>query len=428
MQTDGAMNRRDNEYHLSVSDMVMCLSSALDLVNVRIADHNEQVACISMFIAEALGMREADMVDVTLAGLLHDIGALSLKERLDLLNYEIVDAQRHAELGARFLGTFAPLAYLAPLVRHHHTHWNHGQGRRSGGSLVGDGSFIIHLADRISILINKGEEVLSQTKRIIETIRSGSGKVFVPEHVDAFLSIADREFFWFISTSTHFEKYLADRIRPLTVYMDDGLLMQMGKLFGRVIDFRSSFTAIHSSRVSAVSRSLAEKAGLPGVEIRKLAIAGYLHDVGKLVVPPEILDKPAPLTAGEWNIMKSHSFHTWRLLGSLRGLDTISRYASSHHERIDGKGYPFHYSGDQIGVGERIVAVADVFTALIEDRPYRAGMTREQAFRVLDDMRKEGALDGDCIGVLESNYPAIIGTMAAAEREVMEEYEAIIKE
>ncbi|HQL84131.1 MAG TPA: HDOD domain-containing protein, partial [Spirochaetota bacterium] len=91
------MNRQDIEYHLPVSDMVMCLSSALDLVNVRIADHNEQVACISMFIAEALGMREADMVDVTLAGLLHDIGALSLKERLDLLNYEVVDAQRHAE-------------------------------------------------------------------------------------------------------------------------------------------------------------------------------------------------------------------------------------------------------------------------------------------------------------------------------------------
>jgi len=69
-----------------------------------------------------------------------------------------------------------------------------------------------------------------------------------------------------------------------------------------------------------------------------------------------------------------------------------------------------------------------VFTALIEDRPYRAGMTREQVFRVLEDMRKENALDGDCISVLKNNYPAILGTMAAAEREVMEEYEAIIKE
>lgn len=422
------MNRQENEYRLSVSDMVMCLSGALDLVNVRIADHNEQVACISMFIAEALGMREADMVDVTLAGLLHDIGALSLKERLDLLNYEVADAQRHSELGARFLGTFSPLAYLAPLVRHHHAHWNNGEGRIAAGSIVGDGSFIIHLADRIAILINKDEEILSQAKRIIETIRAGSGMIFKPEHVDAFLSIADREFFWFISTSSHFEKYLAERIRPLTVYMDDALLLQMGKLFGRVIDFRSSFTAIHSSRVSAVSRSLAGKAGMPGAEIRRLAIAGYLHDLGKLVVPPEILDKPAPLDAGEWNIMKSHSFHTWRLLGSLRGLETIARYASSHHERIDGRGYPFHYSGDRLGAGERIVAVADVFTALIEDRPYRAGMDRERAFRVLEDMSRENAIDGDCVGVLKSNYSEIIGSMAAAEREAREEYEAIIKD
>jgi response regulator RpfG family c-di-GMP phosphodiesterase len=211
------MTRTDNEYHISLSDMIMCLSGALDLVNVRISDHNEQVACISLFIAEALGMRERDMVDVTLAGLLHDIGALSLKEHLDLLNYDIVDPRRHAELGSRFLSTFSPLAHLAPLVRCHHAHWNNGEGRTVEGRTVGDGSFIIHLADRISILIDKSEEILSQTGRIIETIRAGSGTIYAPEHVEAFLSIADREFFWFISTSSYFEKYLSDRLRPLTV-------------------------------------------------------------------------------------------------------------------------------------------------------------------------------------------------------------------
>ena len=422
------MNRRENQYLISVSDMVLCLSSALDLVNVRIADHNEQVACISMFIAEALGMEEADMVEVTLAGLLHDIGALSLKDRLDLLNYEVVDPHRHAELGFRFMNAFTPLASLAPIVRHHHTRWNHGEGRTSDSLAVSDASFIIHLADRISILLNRGEEVLSQTKRIIDTVRAGSGPLFKPEHVDAFLSIADREFFWFISTSSHFVHYLADRIRPLTVHMDDGLLMQMAKLFGRVIDFRSSFTAIHSSRVSAVSRTLAEKAGMSLAEIRQLEIAGYLHDLGKLVVPPEILEKPAPLDEAEWNVMKSHSFHTWRLIGSLRGLETITRYASSHHERIDGRGYPFHHAGGSLGTGERIVAVADVFTALTEDRPYRPGLPRDRVFGVLEELRTENALDGDCVGVLKNNYPAIIESMTAAEREVMEEYRAFMRD
>jgi len=422
------MNSRDCEYQVSLSDMVMCLSGALDLVNVRISDHNEQVACISFFIAEALGMRGNDLVDVTLAGLLHDIGALSLKERLDLLKYDIEDTRRHSELGSRFLATFQPLAHLAPVVLNHHARWSHGRGRSAEGRPVSDASFIIHLADRISILINRGEEILTQAGHIIETIREGSGSIYVPEHVDAFLSIADREFFWFISASAYFETYLADRLRPLTVNMDAALLMQMAKLFGRVIDFRSSFTAIHSSRVSSVSRVLADKAGLPADEVETLAIAGYLHDLGKLVVPPEILDKPHPLSAEEWNVMKSHSFHTWRLLNSLKGIDAISRYASSHHERLDGKGYPFRYAAGQLSQGERIVAVADVFTALIEDRPYRPGMTVRQTFQVLDDMIVQNALDGDCIDVLKKNNPDVIDAIVMAERETLNEYAAIVRD
>ena len=338
------------EVSISLLDMLMCLSNALDMVSVRIADHNKQVACLSLFIAEALDIPRDELIEVTLAGLLHDIGALSLKDKLNLLDYDIEDTHRHSELGYRFLRGFTPLSHLAPIIRHHHAKWKHGE-TASHDDAVSQASFIIHLADRIAILMHRDRPILSQMENIIETIRKGSGALFNPEHVEAFRSIADREFFWLASASCGTENFLTERLRDLAGELDFNSLTPMAELFGRVIDFRCSFTAIHSSRVSAVAEALGRYAGMSAESCHSLSVAGYLHDLGKLAVPAEILEKPAPLNEEEWCIMKSHSYHSWRLLRVIKGMDWITKCASSHHERIDGKGYPFRYSGNELGQG-----------------------------------------------------------------------------
>src|SRR5208337_2538002 len=102
-------------------------------------------------------------------------------------------------------------------------------------------------------------------------------------------------------------------------------------------------------------------------------IAGLLHDIGKLSVPEDILEKPAPLDCSEVNKIKAHSFMTHRILENIGSLDKITQWASLHHERLNGTGYPYHYGKEKLPVGARIIAVADVFTALTENRPYRKG-------------------------------------------------------
>jgi HD-GYP domain-containing protein (c-di-GMP phosphodiesterase class II) len=202
----------------------------------------------------------------------------------------------------------------------------------------------------------------------------------------------------------------------------DGLL-ELSRLICRIIDFKSAFTATHSSGVAAAGGALARLAGFSSRECRLLEIAGYLHDLGKLAVPSEILEKPGTLSPREWNIMRTHVFYTYQVLDSIEPLSVIASWGGLHQERLNGSGYPFHYTREQLPLGARIMAVADVFTSLAEDRPYRRAMTRESATGVLREMSGRGELDEPLVELLIGRYEEIDSRRVAAQSKSVREYE-----
>lgn len=150
------------------------------------------------------------------------------------------------------------------------------------------------------------------------------------------------------------------------------------------VDAKSRWTAGHSIRVTRYAVELAHAIGLNESEIEKVNLSGLLHDLGKIGIPDTILDKPGKLTDEEWKVMRQHPIigyemlkDIWQFRGSI--LDGVLY----HHERMDGKGYPFGLKGEEIPFMGRLLAVADGFDAMTSDRPYRAGMPREKALEVL---------------------------------------------
>src|SRR3990167_2949515 len=119
-------------------------------------------------------------------------------------------------------------------------------------------------------------------------------------------------------------------------------------------------------------------------------IAALLHDIGKLSVPDEILEKPGGLSTEEFNIMRGHTYFTYHILNSIDGFDTISEWAAFHHEKLNGRGYPFHLKEGQLSIGSRIMAVSDKFSALSEDRPYRKSLTNNEIIANLNIMVDSG--------------------------------------
>ena len=157
--------------------------------------------------------------------------------------------------------------------------------------------------------------------------------------------------------------------------LNDLAELNLGTLtaLARAVDANSPWTAGHSERVTAIALKVASVLDLPKKEIELLNRAGLLHDLGKIGVPGSILDKPGKLTEDEWMIIREHPVKETLILEPIAAFREVVPLVAQHHERFDGSGYPLGLAGPDISLGARILAVADVYDALISDRPYRAG-------------------------------------------------------
>lgn len=409
------------ELQIPLLDLTVCLSDAMDLVSPVVVNHHKQVAYIAFSIGAKLNLPMEQRNNLMLAGALHDSGAFSLKEKLDIMQFEVENPHQHAGLSYLLLKTFKPFSVVADLVRFHHVPWSDGCGSGFKGESVPFGSHILHLADRIAVLINKQQEVLGQANGICAKIAQESGKIFMPELVDAFKCLSDKEYFWFNAVSPQINSIFGRKAGIATIELGITELLNLAKLFCRIVDFRSRFTAIHSTGVAVLASTLAKFMDFSETECQMMKIAGRLHDLGKLAVPTEILEKPAELTKDEFNIIKSHPFYTYRILEAISDLDVINSWAALHHERLDGGGYPFHYNGNDLSLGSRITAVADVLTAITEDRPYRKGMAKGEALQVLQQMAKSSALDPNAVSTLMLHYDEIEPIRTAEQTVVYKE-------
>jgi len=406
------------DIYLTLFDLVICLSEAMDLVSSSLTNHHKQVAYIAFALGEEMGLDPGVQKDLVLAGALHDIGALSLSEKLDVLEFEAGDMDHHAVVGSELLSTYEPLAHIAPVILHHHRHWRSDRNT----SEVTLASHIVHLADRVSVMINPRQHVLMQSAEIVEKISAQSNQMFSPNVVAAFTSLAKKESFWLNATSAGIFRILRQKVRHITMQLSLDNLDKLALFMSRIIDFRSRFTATHSCGVAATAQAIAGMCGFCKRECDMMRIAGYLHDLGKLAVPAEILEKPAALTREEYAIIRTHTFFTYKVLDTLEGFETIAAWAAFHHERMNGNGYPFHHNADSLSLGSRIMCVADVFTAITEDRPYRPGMNDTEAMRVLDNMVSTGALDKRIVSVLENNVAHVNKVRKIAQQEALEFY------
>lgn len=167
-----------------------------------------------------------------------------------------------------------------------------------------------------------------------------------------------------------------------------------------VIEAKDRYTEGHTRRVGTISRMLGERLGLEASKLNFLEIAGLIHDIGKVGVPENILNKPGKLTREEFEIIKKHSEMGETIIRPLDSLKNCQVPVRSHHEKLNGTGYPDALSGEEITMETRILCVADIFDALYSDRPYREKLPMNKVKEILSEDVGNGCLDAEVVGVL----------------------------
>src|ERR1700690_1878031 len=151
----------------------------------------------------------------------------------------------------------------------------------------------------------------------------------------------------------------------------------------QLLDLKDLNTGVHSTRLAEWALHVAGEMGMDEAGLADLEVAALLHDIGKIGIPDAILNKPAKLTAEEYELMKKHPEYGWAVLRQVPGMERASLIILHHHESYDGKGYPGGLKGEEIPIGSRIVSVIDAFDAMVSSRPYRQGLPFEEAERRL---------------------------------------------
>ncbi len=405
-----AERKYTTDIHVDTRLAFLTIARALDYVGIDDVHHAHRVAYIAYECGQLLNWSALKLEKTFYSGLLHDCGVTSSKEHLRLLGgMSPRNANEHCEQGFSALSENTLLSAFSDIVRYHHTPWEKLKHLDLDPETK-DITALIHLADRVDFLRARyannthPEAVTLYEGLIAENILSKKGTLFQPTFAEAMARLVNIDGFWFAMDYDRIETIGLEfrAYKPFNTTLEINQIIELASFLANIVDAKSPFTYQHSQKVAKLSKMLAIDAGLSEKNSDMVYVAGLLHDVGKLKTPDEILYKNGPLEGVELSIMKRHSVDTMITLDHFFPGSKIGQWAANHHEKLDGSGYPYQLKGDQLDIESRIIAVADIFQALSQARPYRGQLTFEEIMGIMGPMVEDEKLDRDVFQLILS--------------------------
>jgi HD-GYP domain-containing protein (c-di-GMP phosphodiesterase class II) len=276
-------------------------------------------------------------------------------------------------------------------------HWDgHGYPASLAGEAISPLARIICLAQAMEVFWQQGGAAAA-----CDVARARRGTWFDPALVDVVDELARDVCFW---ASLEMPDVQAVEPADRVLRADDAGLDRVAEAFAGIVDAKSPYTARHCEGVAEIADGIAATMGLDDATRRLLRRAALLHDLGKLGVSNRILDKPGPLTDVEWSAVRRHPRLSMIILRAVPALAPVGRLSATHHERLDGSGYPYGLTASELKLPDRVLQVADVTDALTSERPYREALAPDEGLAIMRyDAGKR--LDADAFAAVESWLP-----------------------
>ena len=401
---------------LDLTDLIYALSFALDKVEYELlgieTGHGRRVACLCLFMAEHAGISGEELRDYIGCCVLHDNALTEFiheeldsikritdeagQKSFDITNIDFQNDSNHGKIGEQNIHLIPFRTNVDNIILYHHEHADGSGPMGKSAAEIGLKAQILHLADEIDLHYKLSSLTESEFNKLSEWVISQSGKMFSEKAVQLFRDAVTYDKISYLKNKGAFTS-LKRELRTVTSDYSDEEIHSFARMFASIIDYKSEFTQTHSLGVADKAEQMANYYGFDREKATRFYLAGALHDIGKLLVTNDILEKPGKLTDDEFAVMKDHASATRYVLRLVKGIPDVVKWASNHHEKLNGKGYPRGLTAEELSLEERLMACVDIYQALTEQRPYKDGMPHEKAIAIMQDMADKGEIDATIV-------------------------------
>lgn len=407
-------------FQIDLSDLLYALSFAVDAVEEQILgvekEHGKRVAYLGMRIMKTQGLSDAELLDHVAAFLMHDnalsedIGqeanqVLSVEELIQYASSQETDRDSGVDLtrlghwvsGERNLRSLPLRTHPWNIILYHHENADGSGPLCKTEEETNLASQVLHLVDFMDASLKLNYYDASTYGKITNYIQQFRGRFFSRRACDLFLSEITPDLLSHMHEVGP-ETCLRQELPSVTDSYSEQEVRSIARFFSKIVDQRSSFTRRHSQAVADLAEIMARHYGWEEEKVVRYYFAGSLHDIGKLMVSNDILEKPGRLTRDEFAEMKHHAEASLFVLKRIKGLeDNVAEWAANHHEKLDGSGYSRGLTADRLTFEDRLMCVVDIYVALREKRPYKDGMPHDRTMEILRDDAENGKLDAGIV-------------------------------
>ena len=379
--------------------LLLSLSSGLDAIEKEIlgttTNHGKRLAILTSAMGRQLKLDGNQMVCLVSCALLHDnaVGEYRLHMRSQGGETQETNMQPHCERGEENV-LFLPFpCNVAGYIKYHHEFNDLSGPFGLCSEKLPLGSQIIALADHLDVTLDLHTENKISTDELREYIQQRNGNLYTKQAADALLTVLTPALLSCLADS-NVDKYLEETMPHWIINRPATELMPIAETLARITDYKSKFTAKHSVQIANRAYFMAKQYGFDEEICAQLYIAAALHDIGKLITPVDVLEKPGKLTEEEYEIIKGHVYSSYMMLKDVDGLEEICRWAVTHHRKLNNSGYPdlpkIYLTNDFM---YRLMTCIDIYQAVRETRPYHERRTHEQTMEIMWTMANRGEID-----------------------------------
>ena len=384
--------------YISSKNIFLLLIDTLKLIDRRPMDHGSRVGSLVVKMLECKGGYEQyELADFLMLATLHDIGAYKTDRMGDRLNYEFKEPMPHSVYGFLFLKNITPLEGMARMLLYHRVPCtqipkdNFEYSFETEILSIAEAAEVYHLAlqDGFYHKMFRRQEGTFYSGRALDLLDEAVAKY------DVFSHLADESY----------QKELDELLEYMIYTNEDKTKFIQTLMF--CIGLRSDLALVDAVSSVCIARQLAAKLDLKPENAEKLYYATLIHDIGMLSVPAKIIEAPRKLTKEETAVMRTHVEREEKILLNRMDPEVVA-IAVAHHERLDGSGYPKGLKENQMSREQNILQVADVMTALTNERSYRKNYEKDEIIEILREEVNKGKLNGKIVAALCDSFDEIL--------------------